>query len=213
MTQSLMTHSETDRPPGGARDDNWSKLLTQVGKHRDQAAFSKLFAHFAPLIKGFCLANPAQSLPGEAADELVQEVLFKVWTKAPYFDSSKAAASTWIFTVMRNCRIDMMRRNSRHLVSSGEIEVDDIWDEELDHQPLVLLQQSRNADLIHSSFAELPQEQKQALTQVYMQGKSHSEIADETGLPLGTVKSRVRMGLKKLQAAIGPAAGFNSGKR
>jgi RNA polymerase sigma factor (sigma-70 family) len=203
MTQLLMVHSETDKPPAGQRDDNWSKLLILVGKNRDQAAFGQLFAHFAPLIKGFCLANPAQSLPGEAADELVQEVLFKVWTKAPYFDASKSAASTWIFTVMRNTRIDMMRRNSRHLVSSVDVEVDDIWDEELDHQPLVRLQQSRNADLIHASFAELPQEQKQALTQVYMQGKSHSEIAEETGLPLGTVKSRVRMGLKKLQATLG----------
>lgn len=202
MTPRLMIHSETDKPLASPRDDNWSRLLSVVGKSRDQEAFRQLFSHFAPLIKGFCLANPAQSLPGEAADELVQEVMFKVWTKAPYFDSSKSAAGTWIFTVMRNCRIDMMRRNSRHLVNSAEVEVDDIWDEELDHQPLVRLQQSRNADLIHASFAELPQEQKQALTQVYMQGKSHSEIAEESGLPLGTVKSRVRMGLKKLQIAI-----------
>ncbi|MCR6653529.1 MAG: sigma-70 family RNA polymerase sigma factor [Cellvibrionaceae bacterium] len=198
-----MNHSKGDDIPSGIRDDNWSRLLMQVGQQRNQESFARLFAHFAPLIKGFCLSNPSSSLPGEAADELVQEVMFKVWTKAPSYDASKAAASTWIFTVMRNCRIDMMRRNSRHLVNSADVEVDDIWDEELDHQPFVRLQQSRNEELIQKSFATLPAEQKLALTQVYMQGKSHSEIAEETGLPLGTVKSRVRMGLKKIQASFG----------
>lgn len=203
MTQTLMNHTRGDESPGGVRDDTWSRLLMQVGQERSQQAFAKLFGHFAPLIKGFCLANPSSSLPGEAADELVQEVMFKVWTKAPSYDASKAAASTWIFTVMRNCRIDMMRRNSRHQVNSADVEVDDIWDEELDHQPFVRLQQARNEEMIQKSFATLPVEQKQALTQVYMQGKSHSEIAEETGLPLGTVKSRVRMGLKKIQASLG----------
>ena len=180
MTQTLMNHTRGDESPGGVRDDTWSRLLMQVGQERNQQAFAKLFGHFAPLIKGFCLANPSSSLPGEAADELVQEVMFKVWTKAPSYDASKAAASTWIFTVMRNCRIDMMRRNSRHQVNSADVDVDDIWDEELDHQPFVRLQQARNEDMIQKSFATLPIEQKQALTQVYMQGKSHSEIAEET---------------------------------
>jgi RNA polymerase sigma factor (sigma-70 family) len=198
-----MTHSETDIPRTSPRDDHWSRLLTLVGGRRDQAAFAQLFAHFAPLIKGFCLANPSRSLPGEAADELVQEVMFKVWMKAPGFDAGKAAASTWIFAVTRNCRIDLMRRNSRHQFDAAEIDVEDIWSDESDHQPLVWLQQSRNSDLVHTSFAALPQEQKQVLAQVYIQGKSHGEIAAETGLPLGTVKSRVRMGLKKLQATIG----------
>ena len=184
------------------REDNWSKLLTRVGQTRDQEAFELLFAHFAPMIKGFYLANPNQSLPGEAADELVQEVMFKVWTKAPWYDAGKAAASTWIFAVMRNGRVDMIRRNSRHRIDCADVDVDDIWDEELDHQPFLRLQQSRNEDLIQASFASLPPDQKQALSQVYRQGKSHSEIAAETGLPLGTVKSRVRMGLKKLQAAL-----------
>ena len=185
------------------RQDNWSQLLTKVAQHRDQMAFSRLFEHFAPLIKGFCLANANQRLPGEAADELVQEVMVKVWIKSPYYDASKAAASTWIFTVMRNCRIDIMRRNNRHLINWDAVEVDDIWDEDSDHQPFVRLQQVRDEQRISESFSGLPVEQKQVLTQVYMQGKSHSEIADETGLPLGTVKSRVRMGLKKLHATLG----------
>lgn len=188
--------------PSGMRDDNWSQLLAEVGQQRNEEAFAKLFKHFAPLIKGFCLANGNMALPNEAADELVQEVMIKVWTKAPAFDPTRAAASTWVYTVMRNCRIDMIRRNSRHTSHSDPIDVDDIWDDSEDHQPFVRLQQSRNEQIISESFAILPMEQKQALTQVYMQGKSHNEIAEETGLPLGTVKSRVRMGLKKLHASI-----------
>lgn len=185
------------------RDDNWSQLLMRVGQQRDEQAFARIFEHFAPLVKGFCISHATVALPGESADELVQEVMLKVWNKAPSYNASKAAASTWIFTVMRNCRIDMLRRNGRHQSHQEPLEADDIWDEQADNQPYVRLQQSRDERLINESFEILPMEQRQVLTQVYMQGKSHSEIAEESGLPLGTVKSRVRMGLKKLQANLG----------
>lgn len=199
------TSTPGNRPegrPGGTRTDDWSKLLKEVGMHRNEQAFSRLFQHFAPLIKGFCLSNGSHSLPGEAAEELVQEVMVKVWLKSPSFDPTKAAASTWIFTVMRNCRIDMLRRNSRHQINQDPIDVDDIWDDSSANEPFVRLQQSRHEEMIQASFSVLPPEQKQVLAQVYMQGKSHSEIAEESGLPLGTVKSRVRMGLKKLNANL-----------
>jgi len=184
------------------RDDTWSRLLEQVGHARDEQAFAQVFAHFAPLIKGFCLGNLNANFPADAADEVVQEVMFKVWQKAPGYDSSKAAASTWIYTVMRNCRIDLMRRNKRTPTDSGGIEIDDIWDEVDDDQAFVYLQQASNEALIDKSFTQLPPEQRQVLTQVYMQGKTHQQIASETGLPLGTVKSRVRIGLKKMQSLI-----------
>jgi len=184
------------------RQDTWSCLLEQVGRVRDQQAFAQLFAHFAPLIKGFCLGNLNANFPADAAEEIVQEVMFKVWQKAPGYDSSKAAASTWIYTVMRNCRIDLMRRNQRQPHSSDGIEIDDIWDESDDEGAFVYLQQASNEALIEQSFTQLPPEQRQVLIQVYMQGKTHQQIASETGLPLGTVKSRVRIGLKKLQTLI-----------
>ena len=184
------------------RDDNWSLLLRQVGNNRDEQAFSKLFEHFSPLIKGFCLNAASQALPPDSADEVVQEVMIKVWQKSPSYDASKSAASTWIYTVMRNCRIDLMRKGKRHQIDSDPLEADDIWDETREAQPFTYLQQSRNEDMFQESFKKLPNEQRQVLTQVYMQGKSHSEIAEQTGLPLGTVKSRVRMGLKKLQTLV-----------
>lgn len=185
--------------PNQVREDDWSNLLGTIGKSRSQEAFAKLFKHFAPLIKGFCQANLAFMGP-EAAEELVQEVMFKVWQKAPDFDASKASASTWIFTITRNARIDYLRKNSKHDVNSQPLESDDIWDEASDNQPFVFLQRSREEKEVVSILKSLPSEQSQCIRKVYMEGKSHTEIADELDLPLGTVKSRVRLGLKKLQS-------------
>lgn len=199
---STSTHL-TSVKPGEQRTDTWSELLGRVGKDKDQVAFKKLFDHFAPLIKGFCLNNTNQSFGNDAAEEIVQEVMLKIWQKAPSYDPSKAAASTWIYTVMRNARIDLMRRNKRHQTDNSPIEVDDLWDEDSTTGPVSQFQRLRDAEVVQQSFKILPSEQRKALTEVYMKGKSHSEVASESGLPLGTVKSRVRMGLQKLQAHIG----------
>ncbi|WP_086933551.1 sigma-70 family RNA polymerase sigma factor [Agarilytica rhodophyticola] len=182
-----------------AREDSWSTLLTRIAQHHDEHAFAELFQHFAPLIKGFCQSNITY-LSSEAADELVQEVMFKVWQKSANFDSSKASASTWIFTITRNARIDYLRKNSKHQLLSQPLETDDIWDEAADNQPFIYLQQNRQQQEIVSFLESLPKEQRSCIRKVYMEGKSHTEIADELKLPLGTVKSRVRLGLKKLQA-------------
>ncbi|WP_418297805.1 sigma-70 family RNA polymerase sigma factor [Microbulbifer sp. SA54] len=183
------------------RDDDWSNLLVLVGNKRDRQAFERLFHHFAPLIKGFHHSRSNQVMSHEAADELVQEVMFRVWRKAPSFDPRKASANTWVYTIMRNCRIDFIRRNSRH-VTDGEIEVDDIWDESPDSQPFAVLQKSRNERDIAEGLSSLPAEQGHVIEKAYIEGKSHSEIAEELGLPLGTVKSRVRLALKKLHSAM-----------
>jgi RNA polymerase sigma-70 factor (ECF subfamily) len=187
---------------GEKRTDTWSELLGRVGKTQDQQAFKQLFDHFSPLIKGFCLNNTNQSFGTDAAEEIVQEVMLKIWQKAPSYDPNKAAASTWIYTVMRNARIDLIRRNKRHPTDSDPVDVDDLWDEDGDTGPVIQFQRARDQQIIGESFRFLPPEQRQALTEVYMKGKSHSEVANESGLPLGTVKSRVRMGLQKIQAHL-----------
>lgn len=189
-----------------ARTDTWTEHLVKVGKSRDQASFQALFEHFAPLIKGFCLSNTSQNFSPDAAEEIVQEVMLKVWQKAPSFNPTKAAASTWVYTVMRNARIDLMRRNKRHNHDNDSIDVDDLWDEDSALAPVAQFQKIRNEEVVRSSFEILPTEQRQALVEVYMKGKSHSEVATETGLPLGTVKSRVRMGLQKIQAHLSAKA-------
>lgn len=184
------------------RDDEWSTLLVKVGSLQDRVAFERLYAHFAPLIKGFQFSRGGQSSAPEAADELVQEVMFKVWRKAPSFDPSKSSASTWVFTIMRNCRIDALRRSSRQPDTDDSLEVEDIWDESFDNQPLVYLQQSRSQTTVEAGLSSLPPEQSHVIEKAFLEGKSHSEISAELGLPLGTVKSRVRLALKKLQSTL-----------
>lgn len=184
------------------RHDDWSQALTLVGQQRDQQAFRAIFQHFAPLIKGFCLSNLNGNFPADLVEELVQEVMIKVWNKSPSFDASKAAASTWVYTIMRNSRIDFMRRNSRTPSGSQVISVEDLWEQESADDSLLYIQQRQGEAALTRALAQLPLEQKQVLDEVYVMGKTHQEIADETNLPLGTVKSRVRIGLKKLQSLI-----------
>lgn len=176
------------------RNDEWSECLALIGATQDRAAFVRLFRHFAPLMKAFALSG--STLSANNADELVQEVMLKVWQKAPAFNPQKAAASTWIYTIARNCRTDMYRRLQKFDTS---LTAQDLSVELESEEAFVLLQQRRNKDKIRNLLAELPLDQSQILAKVYMEGKSHSEVANELDLPLGTVKSRVRLALQKLQ--------------
>lgn len=179
----------------GRRDDEWSVCLQQVADSEDREAFGRLFTHFAPLIKAFAINGSAMA--AAHADELVQEVMIKVWQKAKAFNPQKAAASTWIYTIARNCRTDMYRRLQKF---ETPISADDIWPEMDDSEELfAAVQQKRDAVRVREMLEGLPHEQSQILVKVYMEGKSHSEVAEELDLPLGTVKSRVRLAMKKLQ--------------
>jgi len=179
---------------GGRRDDEWSVCLQTVAQTQDKQEFAKLFKHFAPLIKAFALNGSA--LAAAHAEELVQEVMIKVWQKATAYNPHKAAASTWIYTIARNCRTDMYRRLQKF---DTPISADDIWPEGESDEMFVAVQQKRDATRIREMLQDLPHEQCQILMKVYMEGKSHSEVAEELDLPLGTVKSRVRLAMKKLQ--------------
>ena len=178
----------------GKRDDEWSQCLQIVAEKRDREAFARLFKHFAPLVKAFALSG--SPLAASHADELVQEVMLKVWQKADGYNPRKAAASTWIYTIARNCRTDMYRRLQKF---DTPLAAEDIWGEQEEEEPFVAVQQRRNAQRVRELLTELPQEQAQILAKVYMEGKSHSEVAEDLQLPLGTVKSRVRLAMQKLQ--------------
>lgn len=178
----------------GKRDDEWSQCLQVIAKERDRAAFARLFKHFAPLVKAFAMSG--SPLAASHADELVQEVMLKVWQKADGYNPRKAAASTWIYTIARNCRTDMYRRLQKF---DTPLAAEDIWVEQEEEEPFVAVQQRRNAVRVKEMLTQLPQEQAQILAKVYMEGKSHSEVAEDLELPLGTVKSRVRLAMQKLQ--------------
>jgi RNA polymerase sigma-70 factor (ECF subfamily) len=180
--------------PTGRRTDEWSECLTLIAEHEDRAAFTRLFRHFAPLIKAFALSG--SSLSATHADELVQEVMLKVWQKARAFNPEKAAASTWVYTIARNCRTDMFRRLQKF---DTPLAAEDFSPEQDEEEPFAQLQSKRSGERIRELMAELPADQTQILAKVYMEGKSHAEAAAELDLPLGTVKSRVRLAIQKLQ--------------
>lgn len=186
------------------RSDQWSQLLISVGEKRDRKAFAQLFEHFGPLLKGFAHASRNEGWFPGLGDDLVQEVMIKVWNKAAGYNAEKASATTWIYTVARNCRIDMLRRksNTQHL----PLENEDFWHEPDEETPISLLQQKRSEDRVQASLAQLPKEQDQILRKVYLEGKSHAEASAELGLPLGTVKSRVRLALQKMQLIVSKEA-------
>lgn len=184
------------------RSDQWSLLLVRVGEDRDRQAFAQLFSHFAPLLKSFAQASRHEGWFPGLSEELVQEVMIKVWQKAGGYKPEKASATTWIYTVARNCRIDMLRRksNTQHL----PLENEDFWHEPDEETPVSLLRQKRSEDKVQASLQQLPKEQDEILRKVYLEGKSHAEASEELGLPLGTVKSRVRLALQKMQILVAP---------
>jgi len=189
-------------PDNRSTDDKLTRLtdcLARVAQDRDKAAFGELFDHYAPLIRAYSLARDTGS--DLVADDLVQEVMTRVWLKADKYNVRLANLNTWIFTLARNCRIDYLRRNSRY---ATEIDPTDIFNDIEDDGPgpFQQVQQNRAEANIRAGLKQLPREQSEILTKVYLEGKSHQQASDELHLPLGTVKSRVRLALKKLEVLV-----------
>lgn len=182
------------------RDDEWTARLERVASHRDRQAFAEIFSHFGPLIKGFARFETPDNDGQQLAEELVQEVMIKVWNKAESFDPTKSAATTWIYTMARNTKIDMLRRVNRQATQT--LDADDYWHPVDEETPVSQLIRHRTKDVIHETLAQLPPEQGDVLRKIYLEGKSQSEVSEDMNLPLGTVKSRVRRALDKLQLMV-----------
>lgn len=215
MSAILRMETDSDTP---TRDDTqetgaqWIACLQRIAQSGDMEAYRSLFNHFAPLIKAFACRVPSLQEAETFAEDLVQETMLKVWTRAATFDPTLASPSTWIFTIARNMRIDLLRKQARHAVNTvalhmeddddGELDLEDIWFEDDSGDVFNLLVQERNRQQIHESLLSLPAEQADILRRVYLEDKSHSEVALELDLPLGTVKSRVRLALNKLRLLV-----------
>lgn len=187
----------------------WSDCLQKIANNGDREAFRLLFDKFSPLIKAFAIRLSSGSKSENLAEELVQETMLKVWQKAGSFNREKANASTWIFTIARNTRIDLLRKKARHQNnrvandhSEEGFDVEDIWIEDEDEDVFNQMAKQRSIKSLHETLKELPEEQSFILKKVYLEDKSHSEIATELDLPLGTVKSRVRLALNKLRLTV-----------
>lgn len=179
----------------------WGEKLRKVADHRDRQAFNALFKHYAPQIKSYGLTTNGISGVQAFADELVQECMIKIWHNAAHFNPSKANANTWVFTIVRNTRIDLLRRGARH---RADLDADDVWlAADPGHgEPVIALEQQQAIDAIRQNLGKLPVPQNQVLAKVYLEGKTHSEVAAELELPLGTIKSRIRLALGKLKLLL-----------
>ena len=186
-----------------AKEENWDQLIVKVGTDQDRQAFSKLFNHFAPYLKGFLLKS--DGVGPEHAEELVQETMLKLWRKAPTYSPSQAAASTWIYTIARNTRIDWIRKHYKE--NTTELTADDLYDNAETPSPYSSLIRVRNSRSIEEQLKTLPVEQQDVLRLMYFDGRSGQQIADALNLPLGTVKSRIRLALAKLKLSLGTTHG------
>lgn len=170
--------------------------LVCVARSRDRAAFKTLFDHFAPRLKAYLMRLGAGSA---VADDLAQEAMLIVWRKAALFDPARASASTWMFTIARNLRVDALRRERR-----PEIDPDDpalVPDDDI--APDDALARAQSDDRLRIALETLSREQSEVVRLSFFADKPHAEIAKELGLPLGTVKSRLRLAMDRLRGALG----------
>jgi RNA polymerase sigma factor (sigma-70 family) len=183
-------HANESRKVAEVLEGEWVGHVRRIQMDRDQSAFAELFRHFAPRVKAFLLKSGA----GETlAEEVTQEVMATLWHKAHLFDPSRASVATWIFTIARNRKIDMIRKTRRP-------EPEDLpWgpESEPDQEEALALQQE--TDKLGEALRRLPEKQRELVEKAYFGELSHSEIAAETGLPLGTIKSRIRLALERLR--------------
>lgn len=188
-------HSGTMNAPSGAARPDFNTLLEAVAQRRDREAFKQLFAYFAPRIKA---QARRYGLSAERADEVAQEAMLSVWSKAASFDPALANASTWIFTIARNARIDHLRREGR-LVYQAEPAMEDI-DPAGDPESHAITDERERS--IQDALKSLTPEQLDIVRLSFFHEESHGVISKKLGLPLGTVKSRIRLALARLRSLV-----------
>ncbi|SDZ03407.1 RNA polymerase sigma-70 factor, ECF subfamily [Jannaschia faecimaris] len=192
-----------------ASDDghHWARLLVAVGAERDTDAFEALFRYYAPRVKAYLMRT---GLTAAMAEDCMQDVMVTLWRKAHLYDPTRAAVSTWLFTIARNRKIDLIRRAQRS-------EPEDLpWGPEPEPDQADALGMLQESDRLAMAVAELPPKQRDLVERAYFGDATHSEIAAATGLPLGTIKSRIRLAIDRLrhslQADVSGASGFADGR-
>jgi RNA polymerase sigma-70 factor (ECF subfamily) len=174
-------------------------LVLAIARHRDREAFIGLYEHYAPRLKSYLMRLGG----ADAAEEMAQEAMLVVWRKAALFDPQKAAAGTWIFTIARNLFIDRKRKERR-----PEIDFNDpMLVVENDPAADTALSARQTEQLVRAALSALTPEQAQVIELSFFEDKPHSAIAAELKLPLGTVKSRLRLAFARLRSTLGDKVG------
>lgn len=178
---------------------HWASLIQAVAERGDRAAFASLFDHFAPLVKTFMRRS---GLAEASADELAQETLLLVWRKASLFDPSTAGATAWIFTIARNLRIDAHRRGRRDgLTDAADIDAEFQIDDA--PGPEANMATSQAEIRVRAALTILSDDQRRVLELSFYEEKAHGDIARILQIPLGTVKSRLRLAMNRLRGLLG----------
>ncbi|SIO15779.1 RNA polymerase sigma-70 factor, ECF subfamily [Parasphingorhabdus marina DSM 22363] len=186
------------------RGDRDAYLMQRIVKASDRSALEDIASHYAPRLKAWLMYRGEQS---STAEDIAQDVIIQVWVKAGKFDPAKGTFSVWVFRMTRNCWIDHKRKHDRLQPTSPDI-MSIMADAPVDAAD-VAVDQNEAAEAVQSELARLPLDQKQMLHLAFFEGLSHSQIAERTGLALGTVKSRIRAPLKKMQNRLENFRGVN----
>jgi RNA polymerase sigma-70 factor, ECF subfamily len=183
----------------GNQPRDWAPFVVQVATQQDRLAFAELFGFFAPRIKTYMRRS---GLSDAAAEELAQETMLAVWRKAALFDPLSVGVAAWIFTIARNLRIDVLRRERR----GGMMEVFDTDAQlQIDETPLPdeYMSAYQSEQRVRSALTQLSAEQMRVVELSFFEEKAHGEIAEMLGIPLGTVKSRLRLAMSRLRRLLG----------
>lgn len=189
------TQPDTRSESAKADAKHHAAWLEAVAKNQDRSAFAELFNHFGPRVKAYLIRLGSDDT---MAEEVTQDVMVTVWRKAALFDRSKSSAATWLFRIARNRRIDMLRRKRTVNVDTETMVIED---ENLP-DPNETLDEDKRQARIRKALAQLPEQQLQLVELAFFTELSHSQIAEETGLPLGTVKSRIRLAFGRLRRVL-----------
>ena len=172
-----------------------ARLIEAIASHQDREAFGALFDHFAPRVKSFLMRG---GTPAGIAEDLAQEALLTIWRKAGQFDRSRAGASAWVFAIARNLRIDKARRDQRARLLEFDTNEDADPPQPPDSAVIAVERDAR----VRKALEVLNDDQVAVVRLSFFEGKAHADIADELKLPLGTVKSRLRLAMKRLRELL-----------
>jgi RNA polymerase sigma-70 factor (ECF subfamily) len=192
--RGTMIRSEPDQRGGSAM--RLADLVQAVAARQDRAAFVTLFGFYAPRVKTMLMRAGTEA---SLAEEIAQETLLTVWRKAATYDPARAGVAAWIFTIARNLRIDRLRRDKRAALHA----VYETIEQEVPPQPDEVLGAAEREARVRAALARLPGAQIRVIELSFFENRAHSDIAATLGIPLGTVKSRLRLAMTRLREFLG----------
>lgn len=195
MLRAIAEPVQTFNRPPPANGPAMGDLLRRIAVDRDADAFEELFEQFAPRVKAVLIRQGADPA---TAEELAQETMLTVWRKAHYYVEGRGNVATWVYTIARNLRIDRIRRQKAWAAVDEDLS-EHVADDMPPDEQVMQIQTQR---LVGAALEQLPQDQLQVIKLSYMEGLSQSEIADKLSLPLGTVKSRMRLAYQRLRGSF-----------